>query len=57
MLRVYKLANGRTYRFEEGEQPDDAILVEKVAAPKQTPETRATKAPAKRRANAKKASE
>lgn len=49
MLREYKLANGRTYRFEEGEQPQGAALVEKSAAEKQTPETRAAKAATRRR--------
>ena len=28
MLRIYKLPNGRTYQYEEGEQPADAVLVD-----------------------------
>lgn len=39
MLRIYKLPNGKTYQFEEGTQPEGAILVE-IAAPQAiTPET------------------
>ena len=50
MLRIYKMPDGRTYRFEEGDQPADAVLVERAAEQPETPETRASKAPAKRRA-------
>ena len=50
MLRTYKY-NGHMWRYEEGEQPEGAVLVEAEAAPKETPETRASKAPAKRRAS------
>lgn len=39
MLRVYKLPNGRTYQFNEGEQPEGAILVELSAQKVMTPET------------------
>lgn len=53
MLRTYK-HDGKMWRYEEGEQPEGAVLVE-TAAEKQTPESRAAKAPAKRRAAAKKA--
>lgn len=57
MLRTYKY-NGHTWRYEEGEQPEGAVLVETKAVPKETPETRASKAPAKRRtAKAKQAEE
>lgn len=49
MLRTYKY-NGHMWRYEEGEQPEGAVLVEAEAAPKETPETRASKAPANRRA-------
>lgn len=46
MLRTYKF-NGKLWRFEEGEQPEGAVVVE--MAPKgQTPESRAAKAPSKR---------
>lgn len=55
MLRTYKFAD-KLWQYEEGEQPAGAVLVEKSAAPKETPESRAAKAPAKRRAT-KKASE
>ena len=50
MLRVYKLPNGRTYRYEEGEQPADAVLVERSAEKPETPEKRASKAAARKRA-------
>lgn len=49
MLRTYKY-NGHTWRYEEGEQPEGAVLVEVGNQAKETPETRASKAPAKRRA-------
>ena len=39
MLRIYKLPSGKTYQFEEGEQPKDAILVEMAAPAVITPET------------------
>lgn len=54
MLRNYKLPDGTTRQYREGEQPQAAILVE-TAAGKQTPESRAAKAPAKRRAAKKEA--
>lgn len=50
MLRIYKLPNGRTYRYEEGDQPADAVLVERDAASPETPEKRASKAAARKRA-------
>jgi hypothetical protein len=56
MLRVYKLPNGRTYQFEEGEQPVDAVLVERKAEQPETPEKRASKV-ASRKRRAKKAEE
>lgn len=49
MLRVYKMPNGRTYQYEEGEQPADAILVERLAEQPETPEKRASKAATRRR--------
>lgn len=52
MLRTYK-HEGKLWRYEEGEQPAGAVLAE--SSPKgETPESRAAKAPAKRRATAKK---
>lgn len=48
MLRTYK-HNGKLWRYEEGEQPADAVLVEVSRAKKETPEERAAKAPAKRK--------
>ena len=58
MLRVYKLPNGRTYQFEEGEQPADAVLVERFAEQPETPEKRASKAATRKRtAKQKKAEE
>ena len=56
MLRVYKMPDGRTYRYEDGDQPDCAVLVEKAAEQPETPEKRATKAAARKR-TAKKAEE
>ena len=49
MLRIYKLPNGRTYQFREGEQPADAVLVERLAEQPETPEKRASKAAARKR--------
>jgi len=49
MLRVYKLPNGRTYRFEEGDQPADAVLVERAADAPETPEKRASKVASRKR--------
>ena len=48
MLRTYK-HDGKLWRYEEGEQPDGAVLAEVKATAKETPESRAAKAPAKRR--------
>lgn len=45
MLRIYKLPNGKTYQFEEGTQPEGAILVEIAAPQVMTPETTPTKKP------------
>lgn len=50
MLRIYKLPNGRTYQFEEGEQPADAVLVERSAEQPETPEKRASRAASRKRA-------
>ena len=49
MLRVYKLPDGRTYQFEEGDQPADAVLVERSAEQSETPEKRASKAASRKR--------
>lgn len=49
MLRVYKMPNGKTYQYEEGEQPADAVLVERSADRPETPEKRASKAATRRR--------
>ncbi|MBR3158446.1 MAG: hypothetical protein IKF14_05000 [Atopobiaceae bacterium] len=58
MLRIYKMPNGRTYQFNDGEQPADAILVERLAEQPETPEKRASKvASRKRAAKTKKAEE
>jgi len=54
MLRTYK-HDGKLWRYKDGEQPSYAVLVE-ASAKGETPEQRASKAPAKRRA-AKKAEE
>ena len=48
MLRTYKWA-GKMWRFEEGEQPEGAVLVE-AACKGETPESRASKATARKRA-------
>jgi len=50
MLRVYKMPDGRTYRYEEGDQPECAVLVERSAEQPETPEKRASKAAARKRA-------
>lgn len=34
MLRVYKMPNGRKYRFDDSEVPQGAVLVEKKQKPK-----------------------
>lgn len=49
MIRVYK-HEGKLWRFEEGEQPAGAVLAEKSAVKADTPESRAAKAPARRKA-------
>ena len=49
MLRIYKLPNGRTYQYEEGDQPEDAVLVERKPEQPETPEKRASKAAARKR--------
>ena len=56
MLRIYKMPDGRTYRYEEGDQPDDAVLVEQAAESPETPEKRASRVAARKR-TAKKAQE
>ena len=50
MLRVYKMPDGRTYRYEEGDQPECAVLVERSVEQPETPEKRASKAAARKRA-------
>jgi hypothetical protein len=45
-LRNYKLLDGTTRQYREGEQPEGAVVVE-VRSNVQTPESRASKAPAK----------
>lgn len=50
-LRNYKLPDGTTRQYRDGEQPDGAVEVK--TAVKETPESRAAKAPAKRRAQRK----
>lgn len=52
MLRIYKLPNGKTYQFEEGTQPDGAILVEIAAPQVMTPETTPKKPRATRKRTA-----
>ncbi|MBQ9005969.1 MAG: hypothetical protein IJ092_06315 [Atopobiaceae bacterium] len=47
-LRNYRLPDGTTRQYRDGEQPEGAVVVETAA--KQTPESRAAKAPARRRA-------
>lgn len=42
-LKNYKLADGTTRQYREGEQPEGAVRVEKAV--KQTPESRAAKTP------------
>jgi len=49
MLRIYMMPDGRTYRYEEGDQPADAVLVEKAAEAPETPEKRASKVAARKR--------
>ena len=49
MLRIYKMPNGRPYRYEEGDQPDDAVLVERAVESPETPEKRASKAVSRKR--------
>lgn len=56
MLRNYKWAD-KLWQFEEGEQPADAVLVEVKRPQAETPEVRAAKAPAKRKAASKKEDE
>lgn len=53
MLRIYKLPNGRTYQFEEGEQPANAVLVERSSEQPETPEKRASKVASRRRTSKK----
>ena len=50
MLRIYRMPNGRTYRFEEGQQPAAAVLVERSLEQPETPEDRASKAASRKRA-------
>ena len=48
MLRTYKY-DGKLWRFEQGEQPEGAVEVCFDAPKKETPEKRASEAPAKRK--------
>ena len=44
MLRIYRAPNGRTYQYEEGEQPWDHVLVEEPKpepAPEPKPKAKA----------------
>lgn len=52
MLRTYK-HNGKMWRYEEGEQPAGAMLVEASTKKGEAAEERAEKAVAKRRAQKK----
>ena len=51
MLRIYRAPNGRTYQYEEGEQPEDHVLVEppkpEPKAKARTTRNKARKAPTK----------
>lgn len=50
MLKIY-IVNGRTYQFEEGEQPEDAIEVKAEPSGKaEKPEVKAAKPANKSRA-------
>ena len=42
MIRVYKMPNGKKYRFEETDAPAEAVLVEKAKA-KPVPQKKAKK--------------
>lgn len=53
MLRIYRAPNGRTYQYEEGEQPWDHVLVEEPK-PEPAPEPKPKRATAKRRTTANK---
>jgi len=53
MMRVYKMPNGRTYQYEEGKQPADAVLVERAAEQPETPEKRASRVAARKRTSKK----
>ncbi len=59
MLRVYKMPNGRKYRFEEGNAPEGAVLVgghkPKKTVKKETGEKAQEKKPNKSRKTANKA--
>ena len=49
MLRIYRAPNGHTYQYEEGEQPEDHVLVEPPAPePKKAPVKKRTTANKKR---------
>ena len=52
MLRIYRSPDGSTYQYEEGEQPDNYVLVdEPKAATKKTPTKRRTTANKARKAS------
>ena len=40
MLKIYRMPNGRTFQFKEGEQPAEAVEVKTKAVP---PEAKAKK--------------
>lgn len=54
MLRIYKMPSGKTYQYEEGEQPEGAILVEMANMGVVTPETAPKPKPRARRTTTKK---
>lgn len=54
MLRVYRMPNGRKYQYEEGTQPDGAVLVEVAPVEVVTPETPPEAKPPRRRTTRKK---
>lgn len=43
MLKIYKLPNGRTYQFDEGQAPAGAVPIEKVVAKAKKPVNKARK--------------
>lgn len=47
MLRIYRAPNGSTYQYEEGEQPEDHVLVDEQPAGAE-PEPEAKPKPARK---------